>query len=109
MRNNTRPSFSLFTDCQRTEMVWWKVFAIFVVLSSGKVRSQLSRERYKNSDFKNEFESDLFLMPQQKKMMYNSVRLQQKEAFDVYKWPKNFDGFVIVPYWISRGALFCKC
>jgi hypothetical protein len=90
-------------------MVWLKVFAIFVVWSSGKVDSQLSKERFKSSELKNEFESDLFLMPVQKKMMYNSLRLQKKEAFDVYKWPKNFDGFVVVPYWISRGALFCEC
>lgn len=90
-------------------MVWWKVFAIFVVWSSGKVDSQLSKERYKSSELKNEFESDLFLMPQQKKMMYNGLRQGPKEAFDVYKWPKNFEGFVVVPYWISRGALFCKC
>jgi hypothetical protein len=90
-------------------MVWWKVFAIFVVWSSGKVHTQLSKERYKSSELKNDFESDLFLMPQQKKLMYNSLRQQPKEAFDVYKWPKNFDGFVVVPYRISRGALFSKC
>jgi hypothetical protein len=86
-------------------MVLLKIFAIYLLWSSKKVGSQLSKERFKSS----EFESDLFLMPQQQKMMYNSARLQQKEAFDVYKWPKNFEGFVVVPYWISRGALFCKC
>lgn len=86
-------------------MVLLQIFAIFILWTSARVDSQVSKERTKSS----EFESDLFLMPQQQKMMYNSQRLQKKEAFDVYKWRKNFDGFVIVPYWISRGALFCKC
>jgi hypothetical protein len=94
-------------------MVELKFFAIFLLSISEVTNSQLSKEkviRVTSSESKNEFESDLFLMPQQKKMMYNSLRLTKKEAlFDVYKWPKNFDGFVIVPYWISRGALFCKC
>lgn len=90
-------------------MVWLKIFAIFVLWTSTKVDSQRSKERFKSSEVKFEFESDLFLMPQQQKMMYNSARLQAKEALDGYKWPKNFDGFVVVPYWISRGSLFCKC
>jgi hypothetical protein len=89
-------------------MVQLKYFAIFLLCISEKANSQLSKEKVKSSEFKNDFESDLYLMPQQKKMMY-SLRLQKKETFDVYKWPKNFEGYVIVPYWISRGALFCKC
>lgn len=92
-------------------MVQLKYFAIFILCVSDKANSQLSKEnvkRVRSSD--NDFESDLYLMPQQKKMMYTSMRLHKKEAlFDLYKWPKSYDGFVIIPYWISRGALFCKC
>jgi hypothetical protein len=89
-------------------MVHLRYFAIFVLCISEEVTSKEKTKRVKSSE--NDFESDLFLMPQQQKMMYNSLRLHKKEAlFDVYKWPKNFEGFVIVPYWISRGALFCKC
>lgn len=103
----------LFADCQRRKMVQLKYFAIFVLCISEKASSQLSKERIKrvkSSELNDDFESDLNLMPQQKNMMYNKMRLHKKEAlFDVYKWPKNFEGFVIVPYWIPRGALFCKC
>lgn len=91
-------------------MVHLNCFAIFVVCIFGEVNLQLSKEKIKRLKIsENDFESDLYLMPQQKSIMYNNLRLQKKETFDVYKWPKNFEGFVIVPYWISRGALFCKC
>lgn len=57
----------------------------------------------------NDFHCDLNLMPSQKKLMYYEYRLQRKESsYDMYKWPKNKEGSVIVPYRISHTSLFSK-
>ena len=57
----------------------------------------------------NDFHCDLNLMPSQKKMMYLEYRLPSKDlAFDSYKWPKNHEGLVVVPYRISKTSLLCK-
>lgn len=97
-------------------MVQLKVFAVFLLCFSKDTNSQLSSEKtrkvllkLKSSESSIFFENDLNLLPQQTKMMYESSRLQKKEAFfDLFKWPKNHEGFVIVPYWISRSSLFCE-
>lgn len=57
----------------------------------------------------NDFHCDLNLMPSQQKMMYLDFRLSSKDiAYDSYKWPKNQDGLVYVPYRISKSSQFCK-
>jgi hypothetical protein len=57
----------------------------------------------------NDFHCDLNLMPSQQKLMYYEYRLQRKEpSYDLYKWPKNQEGSVIVPYRISQTSLFSK-
>jgi hypothetical protein len=57
----------------------------------------------------NDFHCDLNLMPSQKQMMYLDFRLQAKDiAYDSYKWPKNHEGLVVVPYRISKTSLFSK-
>jgi hypothetical protein len=53
-----------------------------------------------------QFECDLVLMPQQSQMMYYDVF--DEESFDSYKWPKNSDGYVIVPYRISKASHYRK-
>lgn len=55
------------------------------------------------------FQCDLELLPQQEASMYHSVRVKKSEVpHDLYKWPKDKDGFVIVPYRIAQGSQFCK-
>lgn len=57
----------------------------------------------------NDFHCDLNLMPSQKKLMYYEYRLQRKDpSYDVYKWPKNQEGLVIVPFRISKTSLYSK-
>jgi hypothetical protein len=97
-------------------MVQLKVFALLVLCFSYETSSQLLSEnkrkvvlQLKSSETNSFYENDLHLIPTQKKMMYESTRLQKKEAFfDLFKWPKNYEGFVIVPYWISRNSHFCE-
>lgn len=55
------------------------------------------------------FHCDLSLLPQQKKMMYYGLADHQTErAFDIYKWPKNKAGLVVVPYKISRNSQYSE-
>lgn len=57
----------------------------------------------------NDFHCDLNLMPSQQKLMYYEYRLKRNEpSYDLYKWPKNHDGQVTVPFRISKTSLFCK-
>lgn len=55
------------------------------------------------------FQCDLTLLPQQKKLMYFGARSTSADAsYDIFRWPKNSDGQVIVPYAISKTSQFCK-
>lgn len=58
------------------------------------------------SDF---VEDDLVLLPQQRKMMFDRPRLIKKEiTYEMYQWPKNYEGFVIVPYLFPRFSGFSE-
>lgn len=100
-------------------MVQLKCFAVVICLLSQSAAVDLVNEESKNIVLKskkshklgpnNHFHCDLSLLPQQKKMMYYGLREQQTErSFDIYKWPKNKEGLVIVPYWISRNSQYSE-
>lgn len=57
-----------------------------------------------------DFQCDLTLLPQQKKLMYLSARsgASADASYDLYRWPKNKDGFVIVPYAIPKSSKYCE-
>lgn len=61
---------------------------------------------------KKDFQCDLTLLPQQKKLMYFGARSDATGAadvsYDLYRWPKNKEGFVIVPYSIPKSSQYCK-
>lgn len=100
-------------------MVELKYFAVFILLLHQSINSELvveeskqifvkSKKNYKSGQSK-DFHCDLSLLPQQKKMMFSGLRMMRNEKlFDIYKWPKNNDGSVIVPYWISRDSQYSE-
>lgn len=95
-------------------MVQFKQFAVFILLISQKVNSQLVTAESKKSTKgrlhagdNDHFECDLVLLPQQSQMMYYDVF--DEGSFDLYKWSKNNEGFVIVPYRISKVSHYRKC
>lgn len=94
-------------------MVQLEHFAtLFILLLSQKVKSQLAiDDGKKNAKSKlqsdDHFESDLVLLPQQSQMMYYDVF--DEGSFDSYKWSKNSEGHVIVPYRISKASHYRKC
>lgn len=59
---------------------------------------------------KGDFQCDLTLLPQQKKLMYFGARSDASAdvSYDLYRWPKNKDGFVIIPYSIPKSSKYCK-
>jgi hypothetical protein len=100
-------------------MVWLVNIALFILLVQQNVNSKLVKEESKKvyatskkshkSGSNNNFHCDLSLLPSQKKMMYYGLQLRDTDSsFDIYKWPKNKDGFVIVPYWISRNSHYSE-
>lgn len=62
---------------------------------------------------KGDFQCDLTLLPEQKKRMYIGSRSDASAAsadvsYDLYRWPKNKDGYVVVPYSIPKSAKYCE-
>lgn len=61
---------------------------------------------------KGDFQCDLTLLPQQKKLMYFGSRSDASASadvsYDLYRWPKNKDGYVVVPYSIPKSSKYCK-
>lgn len=58
---------------------------------------------------KGDFHCDLTLLPQQKKLMYFGARSASADvSYDLYRWPKDKDGYVIVPYTIMKSSKYCK-
>lgn len=57
-----------------------------------------------------DFQCDLTLLPQQKKLMYFGARSDASAdvSYDLYRWPKNKDGYVVVPYSIPKSSKYCK-
>jgi hypothetical protein len=56
-----------------------------------------------------DFHCDLSLTKQQERMMYEGLPSHHTErAFDIYKWPKNKAGLVVVPYKISRSSQYSE-
>lgn len=53
-----------------------------------------------------QFHCDLSLLPAQKRLMYYSAK--SDGAMDLYNWPKNKEGKVIVPYVISKASHYSK-
>lgn len=99
-------------------MVQLKCFSIFLLLISHSTGSELvaeesktvlSKSKDKKALAADHFQCDLELLPQQEASMYRSVRVKKSEVpQDLYKWPKDKDGFVIVPYRIAQSSQFCK-
>lgn len=58
---------------------------------------------------KPDFQCDLTLLPQQKKLMYFASRSggSADASYDIYRWPKNKDGYVVVPYAIPKSSKYC--
>lgn len=91
-----------------------KLVAIFVLLLHKTSSDQVSEEskkivlkpKAKVFNGKN-FQCDLTLLPQQKKLMYFGAR-SADESYDLFRWPKNKNGQVVVPYLISKTSHFCK-
>lgn len=98
-------------------MVQCGYFIVFILLEivSCDLATEESKKSFAKSkkSFKLEandnFHCDLSLLPQQKKMMYYGLADHQTErAFDIYKWPKNKAGLVVVPYKISRNSQYSE-
>lgn len=99
-------------------MVRLKYFSIFILFASHKANSDLLSEESKKIVLQtktkvyksNDFHCDLTLLPQQKKLMYFAARSDARAdlSYDLFRWPKNKNGHVIVPYAISRTSPFCK-
>lgn len=99
-------------------MVQLKFFSTYVLIIFSliplKISSQLFTEESKKdennkNDAGKDFQCDLVLLPQQQESMFVSVRVKKSEVFvDLYKWPKDKEGLVIVPYRISHSSQFCK-
>lgn len=98
-------------------MVQLKCISIFLLFFSHNSGSELAAEESKTVSVRSKkalaadhFQCDLELLPQQEASMYRSVRVKKSEVpHDLYKWPKDKDGFVIVPYRIAQSSQFCKC
>lgn len=70
-------------------------------------------ETFAKNFAKNDFHCDLTLLPQQKKLMYFGARSDVSSAsadvsYDLYRWPKNKEGFVVVPYTIPKSSKYCE-
>ncbi len=79
-------------------------------LSSEESKKVVSRSKDHSYD-KDDFQCDLTLLPQQKKLMYFGSRSDASAAdvsYDLYRWPKNKEGYVIVPYAIPKSSKYCK-
>lgn len=106
----------LVSDSKCTAMVRLELFTIQICLLVQCWCSELVPEESKKiyskvkskSDGGKDFNCDLQLLPQQQQLMYVKVRVKKSEAsVDLYKWPKNKEGYVIVPYRISKS--YCEC
>lgn len=90
-------------------MVQLKCFSIFLLLAAHNTSSsELSVQRKNRAHAADHFQCDLELLPQQEAAMYQSVRVKKEVPHESYKWPKDKDGLVIVPYRISQSSQFCK-
>lgn len=102
-------------------MVKLECLFVLVLLSqlSHNINSELLNEESKKTAVhskdqlhdKGDFQCDLTLLPQQKKLMYFGARSDGSAAdvsYDLYRWPKNKDGYVIVPYTIPKSSKYCK-
>ncbi|CRK89460.1 CLUMA_CG003201, isoform A [Clunio marinus] len=98
-------------------MVQLQHFSVLILLLLQRTNSQLDFDDEETDESKKiilktnklNFHCDLHLLPQQKKIMYLTTvpsSRKYKISFDLYKWPKNKEGFVIVPYYISRNSHF---
>lgn len=98
-------------------MVQLKFLSIFILLASQKTTSELLTEESKKVVLKTksknyngkQFHCDLSLLPMQKQLMFYGTRSESADvSYDLYRWPKNIDGHVIVPYVISKSSQYCK-
>lgn len=102
--NNT-----LSHDTQDLDTVKSEALVQEAVNSSDVPKSEALVGNFRYNVDDNFFEDDLILLPQQRRMMYEKMRLHKKEiTYEMYQWPKNYEGFVIVPYWISRFSGFSE-
>lgn len=102
--NNT-----LSQDTQNLEAVKSEALVQEAVNSSDVPKSEALVGNFRYNVDDNFFEDDLVLLPQQRRMMFEKTRLHKKEiTYEMYQWPKNYEGFVIVPYWISRFSGFSE-
>lgn len=95
-------------------MVHFKYLSIFILIVSQtadtkkeEITKIVIKPKHKVSAEDGEhFQCDLVLLPQQQQMMYYDA--YDEGSFDVYKWPKNGEGHVIVPYRISKASHYRK-
>lgn len=100
-------------------MVQLKLFSIFVLLASSETSSEFEAEESKKivtkakykfrSEAADHFQCDLELLPEQREAMYLPSHIRKSDGpRELYKWPKDKEGFVIVPYRISYSSFYCK-
>lgn len=99
-------------------MVQLKFLSIFILFVSQKTSSELLAEESKKVVLKSkgkvyngkqQFHCDLSLLPVQKQLMFYGTRSESADvSYDLFRWPKNEDGHVIVPYVISKTSKYCK-
>lgn len=100
-------------------MVKLKCLCILILFTTHEIDSELLNEESKKIVVqskdelynKGDFQCDLTILPQQKKLMYFGARSDASAAdvsYDLYRWPKNKDGYVIVPYSIPKSSKYCK-
>lgn len=95
-------------------MVQFKLFPIFMLFISQSSTSsdQVDGESKKiilvakKAQNGKQFHCDLSLLPAQKRLMYYSAK--SEGSMDLYNWPKNKEGHVIVPYVISKASHYSK-
>lgn len=100
-------------------MVQLEFLSVFILLVSHKTSSgsELLADESKKVVLKTkskvyngkQFHCDLSLLPQQKQLMFYGTHSESADvSYDLYRWPKNTDGHVIVPYVISQSSQYCK-
>lgn len=102
-------------------MVHFKYFCWIFLLLAVNVNARLVKEESKKFAVKSKakgklssgmgenFKCDLELLPEQEELMYGRVRVRKADvSIETYKWSKNKEGLVIVPYRISQSAQYCK-
>lgn len=60
------------------------------------------------SEFGNKFQGDIDLTPEQEAMMNGTRGGRTGLLNNFYRWPKNQNGYVVLPYAFEPNSMFCK-